>query len=919
MADFKCSCTESFQECVWITVSVEKNSNVLFGCVYRSPSSSDENNRDLETMLRTITDMKTKNTLIVGDFNYPTIDWMDCVSTDMNGSNSDQFMECLKDCFLIQHLDKPTRFRGTQKPSLLDLVLTNEENVIRNIEYLAPVGSSDHCTIVFDYTCKIQDNHSITTKYKYDKGDYKAMRDFFTSVKWEEVLEGKDVQESWEEFRSRLEEAMQKFIPKHNISSQGRKFKRQSYMDKHGLSLVKQKNKVWEKYLTTHDLKDYREYCKVRNSLRENTRELRRNFEERIADEIKENPKAFWKYTKSKTTVRSGVSDLKDNKGAMHSDDSAKSEILNDFFCSVFTREDTTFIPELETKHHGPKLLNFDITDECVEKHIRSLKASKSAGPDGFHPRVLKEVVEEIAPPLRIIFMKSLQCGMLPSQWKLGQVTPIFKKGDRSTPGNYRPVSLTAVLCKVMETIVRSHVMDHMVKHQLFCEEQHGFVPGRSCMTQLITCIDDWSEALDRGEPLDAIYLDFKKAFDTVPHERLIQKLVSYGIDGNVKEWISSFLHGRKQRVSINGHTSQWSSVTSGIPQGSVLGPILFVVFINDLPDVVKNVVRIFADDTKLYGPVSTEEGRTVLQEDTDKLSDWSDTWLLKFNTSKCSVMHLGRTNPKHTYNMRDNDGMYQKLEETEVEKDLGVYVDNKLSFHQHVNTAVNKATRILGVIKRTFTSRSKNIVKRLYTTLVRPTLEYGNAPRTTQYIGDMDKIENVQRRATKLCTDIKNLSYEERLRELRLPSMYYRRERGDMIQVFKILTKRDRVDSDTILPRNESARTRGHSLKLSKRQCRLNIRKHSFGLRVTNKWNSLPESVISAKSVNDFKAKEKYRGVFEIQKSGDKTNSGEIGLDIRTHASPKVGQDQVSGGVSVLCWHAAPVAYVLWKPCTIR
>ena len=181
---------------------------------------------------------------------------------------------------------------------------------------------------------------------------------------------------------------------------------------------------------------------------------------------------------------------------------------------------------------------------------------------------------------------------------------------------------------------------------------------------------------------------------------------------------------------------------------------------------------------TTRNGPVSTEEGRTVMQEDIDKLSDWSGTWLLKFNTNKCSVMHLGRTNPKHTYNMRDNDGMYQKLEETEVEKDLGVYVDNKLSFHQHVNTAVNKATRILGVIKRTVTSRSKNIVKRLYTTLVRPTLEYGNAPRTTQYIGDMDKIEKVQRRATKLCTDIKNLSYEERLRELKLQSMYYRRER---------------------------------------------------------------------------------------------------------------------------------------------
>lgn len=851
--DLKCTGIEDFTECVWISISVGGEDKVVFGCVYRSPASTYENNRNLENMLRSVSDMNCKHLVIVGDLNYPNINWQDLVSDEREGSDSDLFVECLRDCFLTQHVDKPTRFRGDQKPSILDLILTNEENVVSDVQYLAPVGSSDHCTLLFEYICKVQKTESITKKFKYDKGDYDGMREYLGNQEWNEGFDDLSEQESWNKFSNILEEAMKEFIPIHT-SKGNRKRKHQLYMDREGFSLLKRKDRSWEKYLESKDISDYKAYCDTRNVLRSHTRKLRHDFEESISTEIKTNPKAFWKYTQSKTTVRSGVSDLRDSDGNLCNEDESKAEILNDFFCSVFTRENMEDIPELKTKHHGKPLTDIRITEECIHKHLQKLKPGKSAGPDGFHPRVLKEVLSEIVTPLQIIFSKSISSGTLPHQWKMGQVTPIFKKGDRNTPGNYRPVSLTAVLCKVMESIVREHLMEHMMKNNLFCDEQHGFVPGRSCMTQLLTCIDDWTEALDRGEPLDAVYLDFKKAFDTVPHERLIQKLKSYGVDGKVRKWISSFLHDRKQRVSLNGHTSQWSDVTSGIPQGSVLGPILFVIFINDLPDVVSNVVKIFADDTKLYGPVTEQKDRQQIQQDIDRLSDWSDTWQLKFNTSKCSVMHLGHNNPKQVYNMRDNSGVYQHLEPTAIEKDLGVHVDDKLSFHQHVNTSVNKANRVLGIIKRTFTNRSKTIVKRLYTTLVRPTLEYGNAVRTTRYAGDIDRVERVQRRATRLCDEIKNLKYEDRLKAMKLPSMYYRRERGDMIQVYKILNGKDRLDGNKIIPLCENTLTRGHSKKLKKKRARLNVRKYSFGLRVTNSWNSLPESVINSSNINTFK-----------------------------------------------------------------
>ena len=180
-------------------------------------------------------------------------------------------------------------------------------------------------------------------------------------------------------------------------------------------------------------------------------------------------------------------------------------------------------------------------------------------------------------------------------------MTPIHKKGAKVIPGNYRPVSLTSVVGKMMESIVRDSLVDHMMSHNLFCDAQHGFVPGRSCMTQLLVTLELWSELLDSGAPIDVIYLDFRKAFDTVPHQRLIRKLKAYGITGKLLNWISDFLSGREQRVVVNGNLSSWASILSGIPQGSVLGPILFVVFINDLPDVVRSSVKIFADDTKLF------------------------------------------------------------------------------------------------------------------------------------------------------------------------------------------------------------------------------------------------------------------------------------------------------------------------------
>ena len=392
-----------------------------------------------------------------------------------------------------------------------------------------------------------------------------------------------------------------------------------------------------------------------------------------------------------------------------------------------------------------------------------------------------------------------------------------------------------------------------MKTNNLFSDKQFGFINGRSTVLQLLYVLDKWTEILDQGGCIDAVYCDFMKAFDKVPHRRLIHKIQSYGVKDPVLSWITSFLTARTQQVVINGVSSQAREVTSGIPQGSALVPILFVMYINDLPDVVDSNTHIFlfADDTKVFRHVTNEHECSILQSDITKMYQWSNRWLLKFHPQKCVSMRIGKQNNPdlNTYYMAD-----QNLEYSSCEKDIGVFIDNKLKFDTHITSKVNKANSILGIVRKTFDYMDEQIFSLTFKGLVRPHLEYANqiwAPHLKKHI---DMIENVQRRGTKTIPGFKDLSYEERLKKLNLPTLAYRRIRGDMIEAFKILNTDCGYDNSLppFLP-TRTSHTRGHKYKLYHRSSNLNIRKYSFSLRITKMWNDLPDSVVSAQSVKSF------------------------------------------------------------------
>ena len=525
------------------------------------------------------------------------------------------------------------------------------------------------------------------------------------------------------------------------------------------------------------------------------------------------------------------------------------------FFCSVFTQERTE-VPTCEEKAKDCFLNTIHFTTEKVFKKLKNIDPSKSGGPDEIPACVLKNLADVLAEPLSTLFNKSMAEGKLPKVWKDANVTPLFKKGEKSKPNNYRPVSLTCLLCKIMESIIRDELVAYLEENDFLSNYQHGFISKRSCTTNLLATLDTWTEFLDEGSAVDVIYLDFSKAFDSVPHLRLLEKLRAYGICDNLIEWIKDFLVGRRQRVGVNGSFSSWSDVTSGVPQGSCLGPVLFVVFINDLPEVVASLCQMYADDTKIFSKVENQIMQQQIQKDLDNLINWADKWQLKFNADKCHILHLGYNNNNYPYFMRGhNTDIRTELAATEIEKDLGIQVDDKLSFSYHIECQVNKANRILGMIRRSFTFLNQDIMKQLYVSMVRPLLEFSNVAWSPRYIKDQNLLEKVQKRATKMIPSLKKLSYEERLKTMDLPSLSYRRRRGDLIEAYKYTHGCYNVN-ENLLKRETDSKTRGHSYKLSKRSFNLNVRKNFFSIRIINDWNKLPQHIVEAKTMNSFKSR---------------------------------------------------------------
>ena len=363
----------------------------------------------------------------------------------------------------------------------------------------------------------------------------------------------------------------------------------------------------------------------------------------------KKNPKRLFSYINSKQSTRVGIMAMNDTDDETRTNSTDIANVLNNHFGSVFVKDAHEEVLPVFELPSPPNVLEYiKIERQVVKNKLESLVKHKAIGVDGVSPYVLNECSDGFSLPLTLLFNMSIEQGSLPSAWLEANVTPIFKKGSRLDPSNYRPVSLTSVICRVLESIVRDEMMNHLIKNDLISHRQHGFVPKKACVTNLLETVDFVTNNLHEKTPTDIIFLDFSKAFDKVSHRRLLLKLEAYGFKGQIHSWLSAFLSNRRQRVVLGDSESSWTNVLSGVPQGSVLGPMLFIVYINDLASKIDSVCKLFADDCKIMASLNSVEDVLRLQQDLDNVLAWCIEWKMVLNLKKCHVMHFGKKNTQN-------------------------------------------------------------------------------------------------------------------------------------------------------------------------------------------------------------------------------------------------------------------------------
>ena len=432
-------------------------------------------------------------------------------------------------------------------------------------------------------------------------------------------------------------------------------------------------------------------------------------------------------------------------------------------------------------------------------------------------------------------------------------MSPVYKGSNKklSDPASYRPVSLTCIACRLFERLIKEQIMDHLASHDLISSHQHGFRTNRSTESQLLECVNDWTLSLDAKESIDVLYLDTAKAFDTVSHRKLLFKLTQYGIHGSILNWIRAFLSSRSQAVRVNGSLSSYTDVSSGVPQGSVLGPVLFLVYINDLVDICKySSLKLFADDSKLYFKCTRDVDFQKLSDDAEAVFRWMEINQLKVALEKCSVLHLGGSNMQRPLVIENS-----LVPSVDTIRDIGVFMSHDLKFSVHSSYVAHKAFTISNLFFRVFRCRDRGFLNQFYKTYIRPLVESATSVWNPYLIKDIDLVEKVQRKFTKRFPGLFKLSYKERRDVLDLDTLELRRLHRDLTQCYNIIHGNVDLNYNDFFELNNN-HLRGHSQKLVVRRARLNCRKYSFSNRVVPTWNSLPQEVIDSSSVHVFKNK---------------------------------------------------------------
>jgi hypothetical protein len=821
-------------------------------CIYRPPSITDTGDLNIINLIDNFLSLNFSYNIISGDFNMPTIDWKFLSAPPKYTA----FLKCCMKHYLRQHVKEPTRPNSN---AVLDLVLSTTGTTVSNISINECFGLSDHSIVNFNIILPISlcsgelDLHTISRKRNYNKANWDHMSQLLSKADWETIFNSEDVNEVWCNFKKALTYAAEGSIPLKSKKSW--RIKSDSKI-RSALRYTRRCHKIYKSLKSNNSLL---KLIHAKEHLQNLIHEQTISFENHIVESLCENPRQYWSYVRSKITNTRNSIDMIKTPNETIENPSKIAEALSEHFYNCFNhnfKDKIALNSNIDTKMSSDKdrNLHVEVDFHVVKSIIKSLPNKRSEDHDGFSYAILKHGGNILFYQLSRLFKLSLTKGKIPSDWKKSVIFPIKKKVTATTVDDYRPINITSCICRVLERILRRTLERFLEENDLICKTQHGFSKGRSTTTALLTYSNELSASLDHGMCVDSAYFDFSKAFENVRHDYLIEKLSNIGLCGPVLTWIIDYLQKRTQVVNVNGYLSTEKKVSSGVIQGSVLGPIFFLIFVNDVDTCIKNCLILkYADDIRIYRSFKSDinnqtENCILFQDDINALTRWAVKWDLKFNTAKCCILHFGHSNTKALYTLNDI-----QIANKVVEKDLGILFSSNFKFNKHIDSIVKKANQQLGIIARIFKNKTVQTIVPLYRTFVRPFLEYNSIVWSPYTKKNELKIEKIQKKALKLIYELRHLTYQEQLKRTKLMSLRARRIRHQLIVVFKMKNRTIDLSFEDFFQKCINNKTRGNIFKLRLPKTKTKMRQSFFANSVIKYWNLLKSSEINARTNTSF------------------------------------------------------------------
>ena len=859
-------------ETIFCKVKLKGKKPLILGSVYRPPAYNLDQSQKITAEIQSVmTKFKGAVFWIGGDFNLPDISWknQDIVSHQYEKPINEIFLELSLDLGLTQIVDIPTR--GT---SILDLLFTNHPDLVKNCSIISGLGDHEAVKIKSSLQAfrKKPTKHRIQLWNKVDVAKVKEEVLVLKTKFLEKFSPSDNVLDIWNFLKAEFSKIIETNVPTKFTSS---KF-HQPWINTETKRLLRKKNRWLKKAKSLDTPHIWNTYKNIKRETQRTCRQTHQKYLSNLFSDDRSNKK-LWSYIKSRRSENVGISELKNKNNIPTNDPVKKANLIHEQFDSVFSNPFPKITHTFDKKDRLPNIHAIRINRPGLLKLLLNLNPNKANGPDNVPSQFLKTFAHEVVDMYLVLFQASLDQGVVPPDWKEGNIVPLYKKGDRSLPENYRPITLTSISCKILEHVVHSNIMTHFDKFNVLDNAQHGFRKKRSCISQLLTTVDDFANCLKKHQQIDAILLDFSKAFDKVDHEGLILKLEHLGIRNSLLNWARSFLIGRNQRVLVEGNASTPTSVKSGVPQGTVLGPLFFLVYINDISKGLTpgTKIRLFADDSLLYRTINSPHDSATLQKDLNTLQNWEQKWKMEFHPGKCQTLRItNKINPIiSTYHIHDIP-----ISDTPSAKYLGVILDSKLTWKEQYRSISRKCNNTLAFLRRNLPPNCpRQVREKSFNTLVRPSAEYGCQVWDPHYQTDIQYLEKIQKRGARFATNnfcMEHGNSEKNLKNLGWNTLEERRLQLKLTTFKKAHLNLLELPLENLQPKTRRTRQGGDGLSYQRPFSPVNSYMNSFFPTTTQIWNFLPAETRSCSDINAFNSEIKKLNLTQIKHSLPSVNN---------------------------------------------